>query len=196
MPTMNDNPRLTRARNAWRVMKRRCLDQNFKDFSRYGGSGIKVCPQWRSNFEQFLKDVGLPPSKEHWLGRLDTSGHYTPENTRWTVRAEQINRRQFCRKVIVDGEILTAAQAARLSGQPTRNTVLRRMDAGFSLDHPKLPKLYKRSMWLTFQGETLPLPELAKRFGLPPGLVWHRVKRGLPLEEVFSHSTPRTSPTA
>lgn len=185
MQRMKNSPERKRARDAWRVMKRRCLEPGFRDFQRYGGAGIRICPQWLASFDQFLADVGPPPSPEHWLARKDTAKHYTPENTIWTERTPQMNRRQFCRKVIVQGQTMTAAEAARLPDQPTRNSVLRRWEAGFSLEHPKVAKLYKRSMWLTHQGETLPLPEWARRFGLPSSVVWNRIKRGLPLSELF-----------
>jgi len=186
MPRLPSSPERKRAVNAWRVMKRRCLEPGFRDFPRYGGAGIKVCPQWVASFDRFLADVGLPPSPKHWLGRKDTSKHYTPENCTWTEPTPQKQRRQFCRKVIVQGQTLTAAEASRLPGQPTRNTVLRRWEAGFSLEQPRLAKLYKRSMWLTYQGETLPLPEWARRFGLPSSTVWQRIRRGVPISRAFS----------
>lgn len=186
MSKSQSSPERKRARNAWRVMRRRCLEPAFRDFPRYGGAGIRICPQWLASFEQFLADVGLPPSPKHWLGRKDTSKHYTPENCLWTEPTQQKQRRQFCRKVMAQGKTLTAAEVARLPGQPTRNTVVRRWEAGFSLEHPKRAKLYKRSMWLTYQGETLPLPEWARRHGLPNSLVWNRIKRGMPPSEAFS----------
>ena len=180
------DPLLTRARNAWRVMKRRCSDPGFKDYPRYGGAGIRICPQWLASFDQFLNDVGLPPTPLHWLGRRDTSGHYQPGNVIWTDRDPQMRRRQFCRRVIVHGELMTAAEAARLPDQPTRNSVLRRWDAGLSLEKPKLPKIYRRSMWITYQGETLPLPEWARRIGLPSQVLWKRVKGGMPIERAMT----------
>lgn len=179
------DPLMKRARSAWQVMHRRCKETTHRDFPRYGGRGIRVCPQW-TTFEQFLRDMGLPPSPTHWLGRRDTSKHYTPENTIWTERAPQMNRRQFCRKVIVEGKTLTAAEAARLAGQPSRNTVLRRWEAGFSLENPKLAKLYRRSMWITHQGETLPLPEWARRLGLSSSVLWQRIKSGMPLDRAMT----------
>lgn len=175
------SPERKRAKRAWQTMKRRCLEPGFRSFTRYGGSGIRICPQWM-DFPQFLSDMGVPPSPEHWLGRLDTSKHYTPDNTIWTLRNPQMRRRQYCRRVIVQGETLTAAEAGRLPGLPTRNTVLRRWEAGFSLQNPKLPKIYKRSMWLTHLGETLPLPIWAQRIGVPNSLLWSRINRGMPIE--------------
>lgn len=176
-------------------MKRRCLEPGFKDWPRYGGAGILIAPQWLASFAQFLADVGLPPTPEHWLGRLDTAAHYVPGNVVWTQRMPQMNRRQFCRSVILQGQALTPAQAARQPGQPSRNTVLRRWEAGFSLEHPKLAKLYRRSLWITHQGQTLPLPEWARRIGLPHRTLYQRIKRGMPLERAMTQQRYATNET-
>ena len=64
-------PSPKRELSAWRVMRRRCLAPRFRDFSRYGGAGILICPRWVNSFAQFLKDVGPAPSAEHWLGRRE-----------------------------------------------------------------------------------------------------------------------------
>lgn len=197
MSKSQKSPELKRAQSAWYSMRKRCLNPRDQAWPRYGGAGIKVCPQWLASFKNFLADMGLPPTPHHWLGRRDVTKHYTPENCLWTEPTPQKQRRQFCRKVIVQGQTMTAAEAARLPDQPTRNTVLRRWEAGFSLEHPKLAKLYKRSMWLTHQGETLPLPEWARRHGLSPAVVWYRLKRGMPLSELFlplMRKHPKTSP--
>jgi len=174
-----------REKSAWRVMRRRCLEPKFKDYPRYGGAGILICPQWQS-FAQFLKDVGPAPGPDAWLGRRDTKGNYTPENTRWTVRDDQVRRRQYCRKVTMHDQTMTAAEAARLPGQPSRNSVLRRLASGFSLEAPKLVKLYRASVWITYQGETLPLPEWARRIGLPHSLLWKRHQAGMPIERILT----------
>lgn len=194
----NDKLALKRARSAWRVMKRRCLEESFKCYPRYGGAGIRICPQWLASFDQFINDVGLPPSPKHWLGRMDTAGHYVPENVIWTDQPAQQRRRQFCRKVIVHGQVMTSAEAGRLANQPTRNSVLRRWEAGFSLERPKLAKIYKSSKWLTYQGVTLPLPEWARRLGLPSRVLWHRINRGMSIERAltphrFRNHKPRST---
>lgn len=183
-----------REKSAWRVMRRRCLDPNFKDFPRYGGAGIRVCPQWIASFPQFLADVGTSPTREHWLCRLDTLGHYMPDNVIWSTRDEQQRRRQFCQIVTIKGKAMTAAEAGRLEGMPTRNTVIRRWKEGFSPAQPRGMKLYARSMWITYQGETLPVPAWAKRLGLPHSRLWSRIKRGMPLDQAMTPTRYRTRP--
>jgi hypothetical protein len=176
---------LKREKAAWRVMRRRCLEVRFKDYARYGGAGIKICPQWDS-FARFIQDVGPAPSPEHWLGRRDTAGNYTPENVVWTLCDAQQRRRQFCRLVTLDDAVMTAAEVARLPGMPTRESVLRRLASGFSLKEPKLAKLYRKSIWLTHQGECLPLPEWSRRIGLPHSLVCQRVRAGMPVDRILT----------
>lgn len=183
-----DKLALKRARSAWQVMLRRCYEKTHADYARYGGRGIKVCPQWRENFGQFLADLGLPPTPRHWLGRIDVTASYTPENVTWTTHAEQMRRRAFCRHVRVNGQTMTAAEAGRVPGQPTRNTVLRRRANGFSLERPKLPRLDPRTWWITWQGETLPLVQWARRFGLPYGTLRGRIERGMPLKLAMTSS--------
>lgn len=178
------SPERKRAKRAWQTMKRRCLEPGFRSFARYGGSGIRICPQWM-DFHQFLSDLGVPPSPEHWLGRLDTSKHYTPDNCHWTTHREQMARRQFCRKVCLNGSQVTAAEAARILG-PDRNTVLRRWESGLSLMSKVGNRLDRRTVWIAWQGDSLPLGIWAKRLGLPYPTLRNRIKRGMALERAMT----------
>ena len=79
---------------SWQGMKYRCYNPKSKSYQDYGGRGIKVCEKWKNSFENFLKDVGLKPSKEYSLDRIDVNGDYTPENVKWSTNKEQVlNRR-------------------------------------------------------------------------------------------------------
>lgn len=43
----------TRLYRIWCLMKARCYNPNFPEYGNYGGRGIKISPDWRSNYPNF-----------------------------------------------------------------------------------------------------------------------------------------------
>lgn len=101
----------TRIYKIWIGMWTRCTNQNEKHFARYGGRGILVCDQWKS-FEKFLSDMGLPPSEQHSLDRIDNEKGYEPSNCRWASAVEQQRNRRDNRRITFNGETLCLAEWA------------------------------------------------------------------------------------
>lgn len=73
----------------WRAMHSRCRPQGH-----YGLKGITVCPRWLV-FENFLTDMGERPDGTS-IDRIDTTGHYTPDNCRWATKSVQATNRRPC----------------------------------------------------------------------------------------------------
>jgi hypothetical protein len=84
----------------WKGIKTRCFNQNCADYAAYGGRGITVCERWRSNFLNFLADMGPKPSPLHSIDRIDGTGAYEPGNCRWATSKEQ--SRNVIRNVVVE----------------------------------------------------------------------------------------------
>lgn len=55
---------------SWDDMIQRCTNPNFKQYKDYGGRGITICKRWRNSFENFLEDMGKPPTKTTPLTEL------------------------------------------------------------------------------------------------------------------------------
>lgn len=85
----------------WQDIKRRCLNPKYKDYSNWGGRGVKL--EWES-FEQFQSDVVtsfLFHIQLHGIGntsldRVNPKGNYSKENCRWaTMDVQRKNRREI-----------------------------------------------------------------------------------------------------
>jgi hypothetical protein len=106
----------TREYMTWSSMLGRCHNQKHKQFGRYGGRGISVCPSWRNSYLSFLRDVGPKPVGPFSLERVDNNGDYAPGNVRWATWKEQASNRRNSRLLTFQGRTMTMKQWAEESG--------------------------------------------------------------------------------
>lgn len=133
---------------AWCAMKKRCNNPNHRWYHRYGGRGIKVCPQWQDNFLQFLADVGFKPNPKWSLERVDNDKGYEPGNVLWASSEAQLNNTCANNRIAFNGKILTVSQWARELGT-TRATIYQRLHKGWpiekALTHPREIHVFKKA---------------------------------------------------
>ncbi len=91
---------------AWRGILSRCNDINSKPYKDYGGRGIKHCKEW-IEFNNFLNDMGLAPSKKHTIERIDVNKDYEPSNCKWATWKEQANNKRNNIYIEFNGETTT-----------------------------------------------------------------------------------------
>lgn len=117
--------KLTPTYVCYRSMLSRCFNARNHAYADYGGRGITVCEAWKSNFEQFLGDMGERPDGTS-LHRIENDLGYNLSNCVWGTPQQQAAGRRSSRFIVVRGVRKCASEAARDAGlAPT--TVLARI---------------------------------------------------------------------
>lgn len=106
--------------DAWCRMIRRCECPTDNRYRRYGARGISVCERWRHSFANFLADVGLRPSNQHSIERLDNDGNYEPSNTTWATRHEQAVNKQKTVRLTINGQTKKLIEWCEIYSMPVR----------------------------------------------------------------------------
>ena len=113
------NPSHKRLYRIWFDMRRRCYQPQNKRYKRYGGRGIKVCEEWRKDFQPFFDwAMANGYSDTLTLDRKEKNGDYCPENCRWADVYEQANNRANNHYITYRGETKTMKEWSRELGIP------------------------------------------------------------------------------
>jgi hypothetical protein len=117
----------------WLGIIARCKNAKEKAYKNYGARGIRVCPEWRESFEQFIADVGQRPSPNHSLDRIDNNGDYEPGNCRWATDTEQQRNRRGNVRITAFGETVTLAEWSERTGIGG-GTIRNRLRSGWDVE--------------------------------------------------------------
>lgn len=105
--------RMTNSRlyNIWHKMKERCYNENHVHYNNYGGRGITVCEEWKTNFQSFYEwAIKNGYSENLTLDRINTDKNYCPENCRWATALEQQNNTRNNRIISANGRSQSVAR--------------------------------------------------------------------------------------
>lgn len=107
----------TRIHNIWRKMKTRCFNKNDKIYKYYGGKGITVCPEWKTDFMSFYDwAMSNGYTDDLTIDRIDVNGNYEPKNCRWTTMKVQANNTTRNRYITYKGETHTLSEWCDILG--------------------------------------------------------------------------------
>jgi len=163
-----------KARGTWRGMINRChqpghgrnCGPGVPRYDDYGGKGISVMRRWRGprGFHNFVSDIGLPPSKDSTLDRINCKKNYTRSNCRWANKKTQDQNRQNTHWVTAtdpeSGEELTlcVSEWARRTGVQ-RRTIGKRLALGWDAnDAISWDPLEPGKLYLTIKAEAEEVP--------------------------------------
>lgn len=127
--TAGGQPRLYRI---WRAMRFRCTNDTHSSYSRYGGRGIRVCPEWDTSFVAFrIWALSHGYAEDLTIDRKDNDGDYTPDNCRWaTIKEQGLNKSGAC-LVNVNGVTKSVCKWSKETGIHL-TTLYRRYQKGIS----------------------------------------------------------------
>ncbi len=115
----------------WSGMIRRCYDSTDTAYRNYGGRGITVCDRWH-NPSDFIADMSPRPAGTS-IDRIDNNKGYSPENCKWSTRAEQNRNRRDTIMITMAGVTLPLITWCEIYGQ-SRNLVYERIkDSGWDV---------------------------------------------------------------
>ena len=109
-------------------MMDRCYNPLCKDYKWYGGVGVRICDEWKSNpksFEMWAVENGYGDMMT--IDRIESSEGYSPENCQWISREENSRKAGKVNWIVVGEHCLTGHQWSDKLGIGTNviNTAIR-----------------------------------------------------------------------
>lgn len=179
----------TRIYGIYKGIHSRCYNKNFKAYPRYGGRGIKMCNEWRNDFQAFHDWAMTHGYRDDLtIDRIDNDGDYCPENCRWVSMKIQANNTR--RNVIAEynGEAHTAAEWEDLYGLK-QGYVAGALRRGWSIEEiltGKIPKVESRGRLYEINGEFHTQAEWIRMSDIGEDAVYGRLHRGWDLERAIT----------
>jgi hypothetical protein len=164
-------------------MMGRCYNSNRKDFSRYGGRGIKVCDRWHDPLTFILdaRKLGYQPGLT--IDRIDVNGDYEPSNVRFADKHTQDNNRRTNRNLTLGNRTMTLQEWSTETGID-RHTLTVRIDRlGWSVEDTLTIPLSNEQ--ITHKGETLSYVQWSNRTGIPAKTILKRLKMGWSADRIL-----------
>lgn len=85
----------------WKDIVKRCHNERHHSYRNYGGRGITICQQWRTDPKAFCDYVGKRPDSTLTIDRIDNNGNYEPGNVRWATRKTQRRNSRAIRLITI-----------------------------------------------------------------------------------------------
>ena len=162
----------------YKNMNRRCHDTKFPKYKSYGARGIKVCDEWRNDFNKFKEwaiDNGYNDTLT--IDRIDCNGNYEPNNCRWVTKQQQMRNRTDTLYVTYKGKQYCMSYILRELGLLKHmSSIKKRMQKGVTFEYA-IKKSFDRRMMIEYEGVTKSIDEWAKLYGIKKHTLYKRLTK-------------------
>lgn len=115
-------------------MKQRCYNLNHDAYERYGGAGVTICEEWRTDFMSFYDWAMSNGYKEELtIDRKENDKGYCPDNCRWVSITTQNRNKSNVRLITIEEDTKSLAEWLRDSRvSVTKSAFYHRVKEGMS----------------------------------------------------------------
>lgn len=123
----------------WNGMKARCYRKSNSRYKNYGARNIKVCDEWKNDYEAFREwayENGYDENAEYMqctIDRIDVNGDYEPSNCRWVDVKVQTRNKTNNIYITYKGETKIIKDWARQLGTDS-GVLKRRLQKGWTIE--------------------------------------------------------------
>lgn len=130
-------PRVPLLYKIWQQIIKRCYDKNHAGFKYYGANGVRVCDEWKNDYQKFLDwslangyKKGLEIDKDILGGGL----LYSPMTCCWVPHSVNTRNRRNTIKMEYKGKLLSLPEICELNKLPYMKVWDRLFKLNMSLD--------------------------------------------------------------
>lgn len=101
----------SRTYRIWSMMRARAASNKTLEACHYAKRDITICERWAS-YQNFIEDMGYPPSDKHTIDRINNDLGYCKGNCRWATQTQQNRNKSSNRIVEYQGKKMCVAEFA------------------------------------------------------------------------------------
>lgn len=121
----------------------RCYNPKSQYYCYYGGRDIKVCDEWKNDFQIFYNWAISNGYKDTLtIDRIDNNGNYEPDNCRWVTQHQQNRNQRSNRLLTYNNETLCITDMAIKYNIPLR-TLIARLKRGWDIKRALTEPIHK-----------------------------------------------------